>query len=982
MKTKSALFLSLIPNLVVATLTTICASKSNADIILYDAANASISSKTSSTFTVTGEWDLSKYGEIQFELDATQITQKWIYIKATLENENAQPQKSDDLYEPIGQYSFTLFTEKRERILRAPIPPSMETFQATIAQFPAPRAKGLFHIIWPHPFWTYKDAGWGNSIISWMLDSKRVVKLTVKNNGDNAPLPILKIIARGEPNKIVSLPEFAKIPPEKFFPCIDQYGQFKWRDWPGKIKSDADLALAKAKEDADLAAHPGPSGRNKWGGWSDGPRFEATGSFYLRKVRGKWWFIDPEGCLWWSHGPVRVSSSCGMTPIKNREKLFDFLPEEGTKLSEFYHTRDELLWPYYVKRALTNTYDFTSANLWRKYGDDWRNEWTKRVHKRLKSWGANTIANSSDRRVMKLSATPYCDRIEIKSRSIAGTEKALAWWPFRDPFDPSFNANIKNQLSERKAQLDDPWCFGFFVDNELCWGSEGDLGKWVWESPEDQPARQEFCQVLKKKYGKIPEKPSTEDFNDFSLVVAEAYFKNVRSEFKKIAPNKLYLGCRFSGSMAETIKRIAAKYCDVLSFNYYERDVSAFPALPSGVDKPIIIGEFHFGALDRGPINSGLILLKNQYERASTYQRYLESALRNPQIVGAHWHQYADDVSTGRFDGENFQIGWVDICDTPYPETINAVRWVGENMYTLRYGQENVLEAAKPVKRNVATNFKAPKHVIFIGLDGLSGRRYAQGLNMPRLQALADAGVWTHSSRCQLPSASGCNWRTIFSCSPIICHGYTAWNSKAPDFTPTALNEFGKYPDIFSELRRQRPDAKIEYIYEWPGMAFVVDTNACNFVINSTTKFEAEKTTAIALSRIEKDLPNFLAIVYDNPDHVGHSNGWESKEYAECCTLLDTCLGQIVDAVKAKGALDDTVFVITADHGGIGRRHGKSTIHELESPVVFYGSNIPKNRRIKGQTLSYDVGATLAKLLGLELPQAWPGRPIEDIFAP
>ena len=183
-------------------------------------------------------------------------------------------------------------------------------------------------------------------------------------------------------------------------------------------------------------------------------------------------------------------------------------------------------------------------------------------------------------------------------------------------------------------------------------------------------------------------------------------------------------------------------------------------------------------------------------------------------------------------------------------------------------------------------------------------------------------------------------------------------------------------------MRRQRPDAKIEYIYEWPGMAFAVDTNACNFVINSTTKFEAEKTTAIALSRIEKDLPNFLAIVYDNPDHVGHSNGWESKEYAECCTLLDTCLGQIVDAVKAKGALEDTVFVITADHGGIGRRHGKSTIHELESPVVFYGSNIPKNRRIKGQTLSYDVGATLAKLLGLELPQAWPGRPIEDIFAP
>ena len=75
----------------------------------------------------------------------------------------------------------------------------------------------------------------------------------------------------------------------------------------------------------------------------------------------------------------------------------------------------------------------------------------------------------------------------------------------------------------------------------------------------------------------------------------------------------------------------------------------------------------------------------NQEERAATYRRYLESALRDPRIVGAHWHQYCDDVPTGRFDGENFQIGWVDVCDTPYPETIEAVRWVGDNMYRLRY---------------------------------------------------------------------------------------------------------------------------------------------------------------------------------------------------------------------------------------------------------------------------------------------------------
>ena len=126
-----------------------------------------------------------------------------------------------------------------------------------------------------------------------------------------------------------------------------------------------------------------------------------------------------------------------------------------------------------------------------------------------------------------------------------------------------------------------------------------------------------------------------------------------------------------------------------MSFNFYDHDVLKFHELPDGVDKPVIIGEFHFGALDRGPINPGIIWLKDQNERAATYRRYLESALRNPNIVGTHWHQYADDVTTGRFDGENFQNGWVDICDNPYPETISAVRWVGDNMYDIRFGKES-----------------------------------------------------------------------------------------------------------------------------------------------------------------------------------------------------------------------------------------------------------------------------------------------------
>ena len=64
--------------------------------------------------------------------------------------------------------------------------------------------------------------------------------------------------------------------------------------------------------------------------------------------------------------------------------------------------------------------------------------------------------------------------------------------------------------------------------------------------------------------------------------------------------------------------------------------------------------------------------------------RVCRSALRNPAIVGTHWFQFYDQPTTGRFDGENYHVGLLDICDTPYGETINACRRMGASMYTIR----------------------------------------------------------------------------------------------------------------------------------------------------------------------------------------------------------------------------------------------------------------------------------------------------------
>ena len=126
---------------------------------------------------------------------------------------------------------------------------------------------------------------------------------------------------------------------------------------------------------------------------------------------------------------------------------------------------------------------------------------------------------------------------------------------------------------------------------------------------------------------------------------------------------------------------IRDRFCDVVSYNRYQRTLAGFK-FPGGIDVPLIIGEFHFGALDRGLFHTGLVPVASQSDRAKAYTDYVRSALRHPQFVGTHWFQYQDEPTTGRnYDEENYQIGFVDIVDTPYAETIAASRSLGAALY-------------------------------------------------------------------------------------------------------------------------------------------------------------------------------------------------------------------------------------------------------------------------------------------------------------
>ncbi|MEM9237941.1 MAG: beta-agarase, partial [Verrucomicrobiota bacterium] len=468
-----------------------------------------------------------------------------------------------------------------------------------------------------------------------------------------------------------------------------------------------DLRQQAEEEERYLTDNPAPKNFSKFGGWKDGPKFEATGFFRTQKHEGVWWLVDPDGYLFWSHGVGCVHPATAKTGTTDRESYFEWLPEKDSDFGKFYNTLDGASHGYYKGRGEREVYNFTASNLYQKFGENWYDEFSRVTHARLRSWGMNTMAIASDKKLCEQGLTPYTETVWVKeTRKI---EASTGYWGgFHDVFDSDFRNKVREALASRKGAGSDPWCLGFFIENELSWGTKGSLATATLESPADQPAKQVFLADLKAKYDTIeslneswetehaswdallestdapdPAK-AEEDLNDFYEKIAITYFSTVREEMKAIAPNVMYLGCRLAWAMNDIVLSAAAEYTDVMSKNKYEYGVSDV-GLPEGVDHPILIGEFHFGALDRGAMHVGICDATDQFHRAELYTAYLETALRNPFIVGTHWFQYGDQPPTGRGDGENYNVGLVDLCDRPFPEMIRTVSEMGRRFYDFRH---------------------------------------------------------------------------------------------------------------------------------------------------------------------------------------------------------------------------------------------------------------------------------------------------------
>jgi hypothetical protein len=502
----------------------------------------------------------------------------------------------------------------------------------------------------------------------------------------------------------IFLTDTIPVPLEKLSqPVVDQFGQWNAKNWEGKTQSESDLKNNLSSLEKIAANVALPADWSIYGGWKQ-KKFKPTGFFRTQNDGKRWWFVDPEGYAFLSAGIDCIRDKAEGT-VSGQEDMFAWLPPKDDPLfSKAYGSQ----------RNKSFQIDFVQANLMRVYGTDWRTKWERITTGLLKQWRINTIANWSDLDFAKKAKIPY-----VLNMSRFPTTKVLLYRDFPDVFSDEYAKNSIEFAKQLATFKEDKFLIGYFLSNEPHWAfGDNNIAFEMFATNEASAAKVKMSEWLKNKYNSsistfnntwkqkikdfgeaaglvIKESPSEGCWNDckeFSGLLVDNYVKIVCDEVKKVDSNHLNLGMRYAWMSSELCYRAGA-YFDVFSINGY-----SFPGPPETAEitrrsgKPVIIGEYHFGSIDRGLPATGIQGAENQQSRGEAYRYYLEQGFSRPELIGIHYFQWMDQPVFGRSDGENYNIGFLDICLHPYKELADQAKLSHERMYKVATGEEKAFD--------------------------------------------------------------------------------------------------------------------------------------------------------------------------------------------------------------------------------------------------------------------------------------------------
>lgn len=311
-----------------------------------------------------------------------------------------------------------------------------------------------------------------------------------------------------------------------------------------------------------------------------------------------------------------------------------------------------------------------------------------------------------------------------------------------------------------------------------------------------------------------------------------------------------------------------------------------------------------------------------------------------------------DKEVTYSFEGENISI------------ENNVLRGL------VKGSETTVTVTGKKITGSFKVNVEADyKYVVVIGVDGAGA--FFKNADTANIDEIFANGAITYDCLTADPTISAQCWGSLLHGVVPSVHGLT--NAVVES---TAYPTDSKYPSFFRVIRENDENAVLASFCNWNPINVGIVEN--NIGVHKVGGMSDSSLTNEILAYLESNNPTALFVQFDGADGAGHSYGYGSTNHLSKISEIDGYIGQIYEAYKANGMLDETLFIVTSDHGGTGTSHGG--LADSEKYVMFAAAGENVVNGTIGDIEIRDTAAIVLHALGYQNPETWTARVPSGLF--
>ena len=247
------------------------------------------------------------------------------------------------------------------------------------------------------------------------------------------------------------------------------------------------------------------------------------------------------------------------------------------------------------------------------------------------------------------------------------------------------------------------------------------------------------------------------------------------------------------------------------------------------------------------------------------------------------------------------------------------------------------------------------KHVVVVGIDGMGN--FNKDTDTPNMDKIFKNGAEAFYAVSLSPTISAQNWGAMLLGAQPEVHGLTNSIVDRFEYTNTVL------PSFFTTVRKAYPDAFLCSCCNWNPINHGIIEHDIGVEMHTA---DNDKKLTKKIEDCVSRKPKLLFIQFDDVDGAGHHYGYGTKGHLDSITTADGYVGRVYEAYRKAGIIDDTLFIVIADHGGYDHGHGGYTDGEKFIYLALAGKTVMNADIPYAQTK--DISAIVLHAFGLDVP--------------